>query len=314
MLNGEDINDHTEAVDFQHRNPMVIFGEPRTGSNLFLNFLALLRFKANPSDLDLLHLNELFIKDEVEQGCFLAHLTDAMNGSCDLSFRAPNGGPLEKTYRLLFEGTPNANPKSYIEFVRNQITEDEWKGYQSLFQTFDHQERFPVDYIHYIHNIPSCTQKVYFAFKLFSEHLDAMSLNPSLFITVMEKYQMNAKYIVLWRRCIIESFVSYKIVVKKNNQESWVGCKTSAQDTIYIDKKELDDFISTKTQYYVGIRNALVQHGISFEVFEYDRDLSDRSKQRRTVQRLQAVLQVWGGPKMNIPKEVLNETSVTKQR
>jgi len=61
---------HNEAVHFQHHNPMVIFGEPCTRSNLFLNFLALLGFKANPSDLDLLHLNELFIKDEVNKGIF----------------------------------------------------------------------------------------------------------------------------------------------------------------------------------------------------------------------------------------------------
>jgi len=290
---------------------MVIFGEPRTGSNLFLDFLFHLRFKANPSELDLLILNELFIKDKVAQGRMLALLTDAMNGGFDLSFRGPNGVSLEKTYELLFDGTPKADPKNYIEFVRNQTTEDEWLAYQSLFQTFDHRDQFPVDWIHHIHHIPSRAQKAYFVFKVFSEHLDAMSLDPYVFITTMESYQMNAKYVVLWRRRIIESFVSYKIAVKKNSRDSWMGGQTSAQDTVYVDKKELEVFISTKKRYYQGIRDALVRHGLSFEVFEYERDLGDCPKQIQTVLRLQAILGMSGGNP--IADEVLNEIHVTKQ-
>jgi len=58
-----------------------------------------------------------------------------------------------------------------------------------------------------------------------------------------------------------------------------MGSKMSAKDTVYVDKEELEDFIATKKEYYVGIHDALVQNGISFEVFECDRDLSDRSKQ-----------------------------------
>jgi len=149
---------------------------------------------------------------------------------------------------------------------------------------------------------------------VFKEHFDDLSIDPSVFITSLQQYHMSPKYIVLWRCHVIESFVSYKIAVKKNTRDSWMGSKMSAKDTVYIDKEELEDFIATKKQYYVGIRDALVQNGISFEVFEYNRDLSDRTKQHRTVQRLQGVLQVWGGPKMNIPEEVLNETSVSKQR
>jgi len=263
------------SIRYRH-TPMVVFGEPRSGSNLFFDFLALSRYKANPNELDLVVLNELFIKDEVEQARSLALLTDAIKRGCNSESQGPNMFSFEQNFRNALERTPNANPQSYIKFVKSHTEGDEWMTYGSLFRSFESRNENPFEWIEYIQNIPSRAKWSFFAFKVFSEHLEDLSLDPPLFIGAMEQKQVNGKYIVLWRRRIIESFVSYKIAL---NKRSWITARTSARDSIHINKKEFEDFIAKKKMYYEGIRDSLLHYGLPFEVFEYDRDLSDMFRQ-----------------------------------
>lgn len=106
---------------------------------------------------------------------------------------------------------------------------------------------------------------------------------------------------------MVESFVSYKIALRKN---AWFSESSTAKDAVHIDKNELRFFIEEKRRYYESIRDGLASSGIEFEVFEYTRDLSNREAQLNTVRRLQERLAIAGE---SLAEQVMAATVLKKQ-
>jgi len=110
---------------------------------------------------------------------------------------------------------------------------------------------------------------------------------------------------------MVESFVSEKIA---SASKVWAHASTSAEDAIVVDKDELEEYIKDMRQYYLDVRNALVQAGVIFEVFEYDRDLRQATQQVGTLKRIAGLL---FGPSAEVssvqPKTIFEHVGMEKQ-
>lgn len=144
----------------------------------------------------------------------------------------------------------------------------------------------PAGLVRYLRSIPSYSSRPYLAMKVFNEHmLHILKVTPLQFLSLIDLAPQTDKVFILWRRRMIESFVSYKIAMATNKWRH-DGKKTTQVKSIVVDKAELEAFIKKKEVYYSSVRQALTTAGIDFEVFEYNRDLLHPSDQLATIERV----------------------------
>ena len=273
------------------RVPIIVFAEPRTGSNLFFDFLQNLNKVVPQNELDLLGLCEIYTKDKDGKGSHVLEIASAMNEVCNFSFRVNH---TESLWDDLHNSTHGA--KKLEKRLQRMSGKDDWLVLETMIETFNHRYKSPVQLLQYIHRIPSYSKRAYFGVKIFYFHIvDYFSKTPSQFVNALlggeDQVGSEGKYIILWRRRVIEAFVSEQIAKQTGG---WVQRKTNKNDTVVVDKDQLEAFIQAKMTYYTSIRDNLVQHDVDFEVFEYHRDLEDSSRHLSTVRRIQDILQVPG--------------------
>jgi hypothetical protein len=272
----------------------VVFGEPRTGSNLFFDILD--RLQDGSSDiLDIRNMLEPYTHDETEQVRLLRRCVNALHEGCNLPVQIDGGDDI----------WDHSTTQGFFARLKEESGSAWLLSYQKLMDAFNSRYKRQADWINYISSIPSASEHSILVFKVFREHLDELSLSPIQFIKSLR--HVNCLPIVLWRRSIIETFVSYKIAVKKN---SWLLENTTEKDTIHVERLELELFLDEKRQYYESIRDGLAANGIDVDVFEYGHDLSNRDAQLKTVTRLQERLGVGGN---NLAERIIAETVLKKQ-
>ena len=138
-------------------------------------------------------------------------------------------------------------------------------------------------------------------------------MTPQTMVDALKKssqHGKSAKFVVLWRRRLIESFVSEQIA---HLSENWAHATTSASNAIVVQKDKLEKYIEDKRGYYLGVKKALLDAGVDFEVFEYDRDLRQVPQQVGTMKRLLGLI---FGPLDDVtihPKEVFEHVHTEKQ-
>lgn len=121
--------------------------------------------------------------------------------------------------------------------------------------------------------------------------------------------QYKTKFAVLWRRRMIEPFVSYGIALAKH---SWEGEQKTQADAIYVDRTKLERFINEKRAYYLSVRSSLEELGVDYTVFEYDCDLKDAPSQLKAIQSIKSPLNVSNGA-MASNEAILGHSTMEKQ-
>jgi hypothetical protein len=133
----------------------------------------------------------------------------------------------------------------------------------------------PFGTVKYILSVPSYSDRPLVAIKLFEWHLaQVLEKTPKQFLDGIGFNPMTGKSIVLWRRRMIEAFVSEKVAKSNNVWSVHDNGEGETVDSIKVDKAELEDYIAQEERYYTTVRHTLTEAGVDFEVFEYDNDLS----------------------------------------
>lgn len=229
------------------RTPLVVFALPRTGSNLFFNMMEETGRASKYEVLDLIPLYELFGKDTETQASGISRISSVMMNECE----ATDKQRIQATYLHRFE-----DPQGLLQFLTQ---------------------------------IPSRSRNPYFTFKVFDFQLHRLQMTLPTFVDSMSKLRGNkkTKYIVLWRRRVIESYVSHTIAMKTG---AWLKRVTAEENAIVIQKEGLEEFIEDNHRYYRAVREALDASNADYQVFEYDRDLSEEQRQLQTMKRIAGIL------------------------
>lgn len=283
-----------EDLTVTPREALIVFGEPRTGSNLFFDMLDRLQHYAQENH-DIRTMHEIYTHDEAEQVRLLRRCVNAMHEGCDL--------------RMQISGEDETwgynTTQGFFARLKEESGKDWAASYRKLMDVFDNRYNCQAGWINYISSIPSASEHPILAFKIFRQHLEEISLSPNRFIKSLR--HVNHVPIVLWRQSIIESFVSYRIALTKN---AWLSESSTAEDAVRVEKHELELFVDEERRYYESIRDDLTANGVEIDVFEYARDLSNREAQLNTVRRLQERLGIVGD---HLAEQVVAETVLTKQ-
>lgn len=271
----------SEDLPPRHMPPVVVFSEPRSGSNLFLDLIDLLdRRKKKNSNLCLANFREILAPDRHGEDV----LIDAKN-------LARAEGMAETVHWQAIQDSINAShsDSDIYAIVKQAIPPDTWPSVCRFFQA---KKRFSSDtFLAFLSDRvrprPGCEDaNNYFLVKIFNHMVDKAGFeSPANFVRAAVDHAelRRGKVFILWRQRVVETFVSHVIAARK---QEWIYTTTGAKDQIAIDYKELKSFVSTKRRYYTELRRALEAKGIPYEVFEYDRDLSTTDKQIHTVHRL----------------------------
>ena len=292
--------------------PLVVFAQARSGSSLLFDMLAQMQFATSDQDLEMVSLSELFKSSRTEEK--IAATMSVLRGAC----LTDNVGSEENTQdpslsshdrRLL----KSLGPEVYLESLQNQLSAGGLKWPRELIKVFQNRSDKPYDLLDFLSSIPSKSKTAFFAFKVFKGHLEEASMTPQTMVDALKKssqHGKSAKFVVLWRRRLIESFVSEQIA---HLSENWAHATTSASNAIVVQKDKLEKYIEDKRGYYLGVKKALLDAGVDFEVFEYDRDLRQVPQQVGTMKRLLGLI---FGPLDDVtihPKEVFEHVHTEKQ-
>lgn len=270
----------------QFRNALVVFATPRTGSTTLQSMMQEIDRMTSSEEFHLLAQGGIFSHDV--KGYF----------------------PILSTMRLLaMKCESNIHPsrrKDDLQRLREIVQEEKWEEFQQLMKKLEStkrllnefRERFKSvsKYLRYMRSVlPQISKRPFFAFKLFDFHLKKNGADMPVDKFVQELKDTwrkgsdgdTLKVIVLWRRCMIEQFVSNKIAA---NRKKFMALPTTEKDAIHVDKHELEEYIKKKRRYYLNVQKALVDNGVSFEVFEYDRDIKNDSSKFESRKRLLEML------------------------
>ena len=260
----EDLNNNTKL---RSMSPLVVFAQPRTGSNLLFEMFG--NRKELTNSFQLLNLYELFQPEKREEWRAKTKIYQSIANSCSI----PN--PIENA-----TSTEEADEKLRISDSPILINAE---------LDFQSREISPNRLLDLLASIPVKTRRAFYAFKIFEGHIhDTGFGTPGNVVDMVRERDENAKFLVLWRRRIIESFVSYKIAEAR---DSWVDKAVNVDtDKIHIDKVELERYIDGTRNYYLGVKQSLYDRNQDFEVVEYDKDLSSLEGQEAMVAKIESIL------------------------
>jgi LPS sulfotransferase NodH len=272
-----------------HR-PIFVFGTPRTGSNLLFNFLAMLGIVW--PDADMLNLVELLspqASDSLKLFA-LSQIIDHLKDKCQMGDRAMKYFPKYQEFRA---------PEDM--FVSLMTEHSGTELFQKLQDQFQKRHDDPMALIRFLQGIPSPKQS-YFALKVFPEHLGD-SIEP--FIAQIPR---DAVVIVLWRRNLLEAYVSLQIALSTNH---WMNVEVTAENAIQVDKTAFENYVASTTYFYHQIKTAFAKNNVTYTAFEYQTDLSEESRQQETIRHLQHLLQ--HRPDSKVTNDVMQGLWTTKQ-
>ena len=96
------------------------------------------------------------------------------------------------------------------------------------------------------------------------------------------------KFIVLWRRRMIESFVSFQLAMATGQWTFHNKKAAPSPTTIKIDKFRLVGYVNQQRAYYMSVKRALEAEGdVDYLILEYGRDLLDERDQLATIKTLE---------------------------
>lgn len=270
----------TAPDDAKPLQPILMIANARTGSNLFFSFLE--NLAAKQDDVDLLPLYEVFGTDQILIASVVSRIIDQIWRGCQW----------DKTEEVWYTNrTQFASPEQVFTAALGEMTTTVSQKQQVLLefqQVFDQRFNHPAPFLQFLHRIPSSTQYPIFALKVFPYHvMDLLNLNIADFISLFSQTMENAQYVILWRRNLLEIFVSFHIADRRN---AWVNVGSTHEDAILVTQSELEWFVQRTTDFYHQARDCLESQSIPYEVFEYDHDLSNATQQQDTVQRIQTTL------------------------
>lgn len=245
-------------------------------------------FLAKPSDLEVLSIYELFNPDPIPMGYRIQVTLDKMMNVCDMPHTTRDE---EVAYRdQLLEFRDDGDVGAYIAEVRRRSKEAWQKDTVDLLQKEPFEN--PMKLLRNLLTIPSWSQNRFVAFKIFDwQFREYLGESPESFFEDMIQLPGgdDPTVIILWRRRIIESFVSFQ---KAIITEAWTTKDKQAGvqvGPVRVKKDELERYIADEKEYYNSVIKILTKLGRKFEVFEYDHDLSDSDKQVETIGRLSGI-------------------------
>jgi len=290
-------------------SPLVVFAEPRSGSSLLFDMMHQMIPAAPDAGLDLVSLNELFKSSRTEEK--IASTMPVLENTCSMRSNTvvEDADYVSHDRRLL----KSLGPKAYLESIEQNLPRKlGWP--QELIAAFQARLKEPTALLRLLRSVPSKSKHAFFAFKVFNGHLKEASMTPQTMVNALvrgRRGRKQSRFVILWRRRMIASFVSDKIA---ESNKIWSHGSTSANDAIVVDKDDLEHYINSKRQYYLDVRDTLLQAGVDFEVFEYDRDLRHATQQVGTLKRLWAFMLGTGAVHSPLrPNAVLDRVSTEKQ-
>ncbi|GAX14134.1 hypothetical protein FisN_8Hh027 [Fistulifera solaris] len=287
---------HTAAAGTKPHRPMVILANARTGSNLFFSFLK--NLAASSSEVEVLQLYEVFGDDATLLVQVLCRIIDQLRQGCGWNTR--------KKYTL----RPFATPDEVLQTARTEFnaTPAQQHVLHELETVFEERFLHPSALLQFLHRIPSRSLQPFFVLKVFPYHLsDKLQLSVADFLQLWT--DLDTQYVLLWRRNMLETFVSFQIAKQR---KQWTNVGTKEDDAIAVTKSELDWFVQHTADFYLQARNYWTQHAISFEEFEYDRDLRDPQQHAAVLERIHTqILQQTHDA--TVIQKVLEQPGTTKQ-
>jgi LPS sulfotransferase NodH len=279
-----------------HLHPFVVFAEPRSGSNLLFDMLhkrdIVMESSASHSrDVEIFPLHELFADYTHEYWRHKKSIWQKAAKTClveDLQF------PLNEKV-LASKMTKN-----------NSVVLDE------IEQVLAARQKNPKEVFDLLYRLPSFADQGYYAFKLFSAHVKTETFgSPLAVVEMVRKHDPGTKFAILWRRRMIESFVSYTMAVSTGAWSVTDKNTRTPPESIHLEKEEIDAFVTAQRQYYLSVKQALETEGVEYTVFEYSRDLLDSSSQLKSIQRLEQML---GGQGASLANETMSLLALKKQQ
>ncbi|KAL3915854.1 MAG: hypothetical protein SGILL_005450 [Bacillariaceae sp.] len=251
--------------------PLVVFAEHRSGTNLFFDMLgAHSRLseatKRRHPDVETLTLHELFAPYDTDHWRQVAEVKRKASKTClldDSKWVNPNSN-----------STSQASIYNTIDTVLGERLEE------------------PEAVLGLLHQLPSFADKGYYAFKVFSQHLrkGALGGTPTRAVEMVQGIDQGSKFVILWRRRMIETFVSFELAKLTGKWVNFNSSMEAAPETVTLDRKDLQKFVDTEREYYLSIKHALEDKGLNFAVFEYGQDMQDAESQTSTIKRLERLL------------------------
>jgi predicted transcriptional regulator YdeE len=253
---------------------VIALGLPRTGSTLMFNFLTELG-KHYPN-IDNLSLFETFAPVSTMQLPGLTQIVDILRKNCE---------GLEPGEKSMFQQRFDFQSEQELyEYLRK---DGHPEIYEPLIATHSNRYKDPLSWLHYVESIPSTGDYGYVEYKVFDHDMLEIGISSPELIDSMQS--SNTKFVINYRRNLLESYVSQKIAEASGN---WVGAKTTSDDAITINRQEFEDYIKAKETYFQEIRDHLERKNIPYSVFEYNTHLGAEPQQRDTLRHLQKLLRL----------------------
>ena len=281
--------------------PVVVFANPRTGSTALFGMLERLNAATPNEEVEIVNTSELFDAEN-----------NALNAFPLFQVILTGCGQSSAVSELLsrFDNHAQRISAEFDNYLRKKV-EGEWSFLRPLFRAYKTRMENPMSLFKYLRLASWPSKRPLVAFKIFDQHMFELGITPPKFLKEMEK-TTPAKYMVLWRRRLIESYVS-KVIAEETN--AWTAALekklnvTSAVTTVSIKKKDLENYIRVIQNYYKSVRHTLESKGIDYEVFEYSRDVKDPENQVITSQRMADFLNL----NVTVTAELVEGNSVKKQ-
>ncbi|KAL3920396.1 MAG: hypothetical protein SGILL_003284, partial [Bacillariaceae sp.] len=279
--------------------PLVVFAEPRSGSNLLFDMLDKRNIVAKESndhhfDIETLPLFEMFANYKHEYWRQVKAVRKKVSQTCLLA---------DEKY-----------PTYLTRNNRNNVTLTENAPVFDLIDSvLGARQKHPEDVLDLLHQLPSFADRGYYAFKVFASHFETIGSPSKLIRMMLRNHDPGTKFVVLWRRRMIESFVSFSMAVATgswtNGQKSKLT--TEAPKTVYLEEPKLRAFIEKQRRYYKSVKQALEAAGVDYTVLEYSQDMLTTDSQVTTIEHLEHLL---GAASPSLANATLSQLQLKKQQ
>lgn len=261
------------AVLPRHMNPLVVFAQERTGSNLLFDMFdkwnILAEEKVHPYDVEIWPLYELFANYDHEDWRLMGYAFKKLSKTCRLN-----------------------NPKDLSHRNATTVPSTVFENMELLYRN---RRSDPQSLLKALVRAPSVASNgAFFAFKVFSSHFktDTFGGDIGKLIRIVRSNTISIdtkpKFIVLWRRRMIESFVSFQLAMATRQWTSNNEKAAPSPTTIKIDKSRLIGYVNRQRSYYMSVKRALEAEGdVDYLLLEYERDLLYERDQLSTIKTLE---------------------------
>jgi len=297
----------------KRRTPIVVFAQPRTGSNLFFGLLdGIQNVSSSSSSSPSTEITLLFETYHVNQPGITPHATAKLVfENCQHDHHGDDD--LKQFLDKMGTSSANSHVQPYLDLMRKKA-KTEWSLFGDLIGNYDTRYKKPARYLEFLSRIPSSdnnnNNNPYFALKVFRGHAHFAGGTSRFVEQIVESFNSTLSptpiFLILWRRNHLAAMVSEKIALKR---DVWVGGESTDKDAVNVQLADLERFIRIQKNYYSDLKRTLDRLSVPYEVFEYDRDLVGFEDQVRTVQRLSSILRV----QIADPEEAVRRSDMKKQ-